>query len=258
MSFDQLAHVAKLGYASFPHNLLVFEWQEKRQHLAVYMQDLPRLAAEYKKADSQPYEPNPLITIVDQSPRIRLSSACEAAVNCVYGMAEIAAQFGNKASGGLLPSSFNKLRKKAESGELASAGISEWVRDFGWYKKIRELRTEWAHFSTVFIGEEKDGEPILVVRCHRFPSDRDEFPKDIRVRIPDLVDWINRAIAVVDDFGNYVLARHILPKLDLNAKFISPKRDAHGWPIIRPNHTFEVEHITISEHLAQCGITVAR
>jgi len=50
MSFEQLVHVAKLGHADFPHNLVVFEWQEKRQHLAVYMQDLPRLVDELNTA----------------------------------------------------------------------------------------------------------------------------------------------------------------------------------------------------------------
>jgi len=256
MSFDQLVHVTKLGHADFPHNLLVFEWQEKRQHLAVYIQDLPRLVEECKKAERRPYEQNPLITMVDPVPRIRLSSACEAAVNCLYAMSEIAAQFGNRASRGLFPNSFNALRKKVERGDLANTGISEYLSDFGWYKKVREIRTEWAHFSTVFVGEEKDGEPILVVRCHRFPSDREEFRKEIQVRIPELVDWINRAIGVIDNFGNYLLVQHIIPKLDLNAKFISAKRDNRGWPVIKPDHRFEVEELTVADYLAQCGIRV--
>ncbi|MDE2309926.1 MAG: hypothetical protein KGL01_03745 [Betaproteobacteria bacterium] len=249
MSFEQLLHVSKLGHAEFSHNLLVFEWQEKRQHLAVYVRDLPRLVEEYRKVEKRPYEQNSMITLIDPIPRIRLSSACEAATNCLYGMAEIAAQFANKASGGLLPASFNSLRKKAERGEFTEIGLSEWINDFGWYKKIREIRTEWAHFSTVFTGEENNGDPIVVVRCHRRPSDREEFRQDIQVRIADLIDWINRAISVVDGLGNYVLVHHIIPKLDLKAKIVTPKRDQAGWPIIKADHTFEVEEITIADHL---------
>lgn len=257
MSFEQLVHVAKLGHADFPHNLLVFEWQEKRRHLAVYSQDLPRLIDEYKKAEKKPYELNPMITLVDPIPKIRLSSACEASVNCLYGMAEIAAQFGNKVSKGYLPASFNALRKNAERGNFANSGLSEWVSDFSWYKKVRELRTEWAHFSTIFIGEEKNGDPVLVVRCHRRPSDREEFRHQIDVQIPDLIGWINRAIAVIDNFGNYLLEKHIISKLDLTAKVTAPKRDERGWPIIKTDHSFEVEQITVAEHLAQCGIRLA-
>jgi len=258
VSFEQLVHVSKLGHADFPHNLLVFEWQEKRQHLAVYGQDLPRLVDEYKRAEKKPYEFNPMITLVDPIPKIRLSSACEASVSCLYSMAEIAAQFGNKVSKGSLPASFNALRKRAERGDFASSGLSEWVSDFSWYKKVRELRTEWAHFSTIFIGEEKNGEPVFVVRCHRRPSDREEFRQQIDVPIPDLIDWINRAIVVIDNFGNYLLTKHIIPRLDLNAKVTAPKRDERGWPIIKPDHKFEVEQITVAEHLAECGIRLAR
>src|SRR5437879_5823551 len=118
MSFEQLTHVSKLGHADFPHHLFVFEWKEKRTHLVVYIKDLPQLVDQYKKAEKNPYEGNPVITLVNSIPKIRLSSACEAAVNCLYGMSEIAAQFANKASQGMLPASFNKLRKKAERGDF--------------------------------------------------------------------------------------------------------------------------------------------
>lgn len=64
MSFEQLAHVAKLGFVA--DNRLVFEWQDKRQHLFAYIQDLPRLADDYRNADKRPYELNPIITLVDQ------------------------------------------------------------------------------------------------------------------------------------------------------------------------------------------------
>lgn len=256
MSFEQLIHVSKLGNANMPYNLLTFEWQEKRQHLAVYLKDLPRLVDEYKRAEKKPYEKNKNITLIDPIPRIRLSSTCEAAANCLYGMAEIAAQFGNKVSGGLLPGNFNSLRKKVEKGELSDTGLSDWVSNFSWYKKVREIRTEWAHFSTIFIGEE-NGEPIIMVRCHRRMSDREEFRENIEIKIPELIDWINQAIYVVDGLGNYLLAHHIIPKLDITQKLTIPKLDQAGWPIVTENRTFDVEEITISEYLAQCGIKIA-
>jgi hypothetical protein len=256
MSFEQLLHVSKLGHVDFPHNSLVLEWQEKRQHLAVYVQDLPQLVEDYRSAEKKPYEQNTQITIIDPVPRIRLSSACEAAANCLYGMAEIAAQFGNKVSRGLLPASFNSIRKKAENGEFNGIGFSEWLSDFGWYKKVREIRTEWAHYSTVFIGEE-NGNPIIMVRCLRRQNDRQEFNQNIRVHIPELIDWINQAISVVDNLGNYLLVHHIVPKLDPTAKLVIPKRDQAGWPIITTDHRFEVEEISIAEYLEQCGIQIA-
>ncbi|MGH6826211.1 hypothetical protein [Methyloceanibacter sp.] len=255
MSFDQLLHVAKLG--AVPHHLLVHEWHEKRQHLAVYTEDLPRLVDEYRASEKGPYDRNPKITLVDPYPKIRLSSACEAASNCLYGMAEIAAQFANKVSGGALPSSFNAFRKNVEDGRYDGLVPSWVVKDLSWYKKVRELRTEWSHFSTVFVGENQDGTPIIVVRCSRRISDRVEFPKEIHVKVSDLVDWIQRAIVTIDNLGDFALVKYVIPKLDRNAILTSPKRDENGWPIIRDDSTFEVEKITVAEHLAQCGIRIS-
>lgn len=255
MSFEQLAHVCRLGQQGNFHNALVFEWQAKREHLAIHVQDLPKLVDDFRVAQREPYDGNPTITLIDSIPRIRLSSACEAAVNCLYGMAEIAAQFANKVSAGMLPASFNAIRKKVERGEFSETGLTQWVNDFEWYRKVREIRTEWAHHSTIFISE-IDGTPLVVIRCLRRPSDRLEFRQDIHVGTAELVDWIRRAISVVDGLGNYLLVEHIIPKLDPSANLILPKRDAAGWPMIKADHTLEVEELSVREYLAQCGIVM--
>jgi hypothetical protein len=253
VSFDQLFHVAKL--APFPHNQLVFEWKDKREHLLIYSDDVPRLVEEYKQAGRKPYPRNPLITFVDPVPKIRLSSACEASVNCLYGMAEIAARFANRLSQDF-PSSFNALRKKAERGDLEKSCSGEWVSDFGWYKKVRELRTEWAHYSTIFIGEDERHEPTMVVRNRRNVADRVEFPKQTNIPVADLPGWITKAVAALDNFGNHLLEKHILPTLDVDAVVTGPKLDELGWPIIRPDHTMVIEKIRVSDYVAQCGVSL--
>lgn len=258
MTFNQLKHVSRICHGEGSHFLFVEEWDTKRQYLAVYNQDIPRLVNEYNLSEKKPYELDPKITLVDQGPRLRLSSSCEAASNCLYSMAEIAAQFGNKVSRGDLPASFNKLRKRYESGDFRDIGLTDWVNDFQWYKKVRELRTEWAHYSTIFIGEDKNKEPILFVRSHRRNSDREEFKDKVEININDLVGWINKAINTIDDFGNFLLVKYILPSLDLDREFISPVYDKNGFPIIKPDHRFEVETITVEEHLRRCGITIPR
>jgi len=35
-----------------------------------------------------------------------------------------------------------------------------------WYERVREIRTEWAHFSSIFLGEGSDGEPVIVLRAY--------------------------------------------------------------------------------------------
>ena len=94
MSFEQLKHVSRICPGEGNHFLFVEEWDTKRQYLAVYNYDIPKLVEEYKSSKEVPYELNPKIRLVDQAPRLRLASSCEAASNCLYSMAEIAAQFG--------------------------------------------------------------------------------------------------------------------------------------------------------------------
>lgn len=223
----------------------------------MYLQDIPLSAAEYVNRVKTPYDQDSKLTIHDPFPGIRLSSLCEAATNCLYGMAEIAAQFASKASAGQFPSSFNRLRKKAERGDYQHLALAEWLDDFEWYKKVRELRTEWVHFSTVFIGEDEAGEPVLSVSCLRRDGDREMFNKKIRVPIPELIEWIVKAMSVVDSLGNYVLFTHVIPKLDLAAKVIVPKYDSNGWPIFKADYRVEIDEITIAEYLARGGIEVA-
>ena len=63
MSFDQLRHVSRLVGDKCKENSIVFEWEEKRKHLLVWVKELPRLVEEYKKATKTPYELNPMITL---------------------------------------------------------------------------------------------------------------------------------------------------------------------------------------------------
>ena len=60
----------------------------------------------------------------------------------------------------------------------------------------------------------------------------------------------------MDGLGNYLLAEHIIPKLDPSANLVLPKRDAAGWPIIRADHRFEVEELSVRDYLAQVGIVM--
>lgn len=253
MSFEQLEHVTKIGHAKFSYFLLVSEWSDKRQNLFLYLSDLQTLAQDYMQSKKQPYKQNPKITLVDQVPRIRLSSACEASTNTVYAMAEIAAQFGNKTTKGLFPSSFNAFRKKFEKNSFNGINLEKWITDLQWYKKVREIRTEWVHFSSVFIAEES-GEPIMVVRCNRRHSDREEFKERIQVKISELSEWIRNAITTIDNFGNYLLEYHVIPSLDFSAEITTVKCDENSYPIIKENNLLEVEKITIEEYLAKCGI----
>lgn len=253
MSFDHLLWATKITNKTNSYFQLASEWDEKRKHLNVYILTLPKLVEEYENSDSHSYEADPRITIVKSIPRIRLASACEAATNCLYSMAELSAQFGNKASKGIYPTSFNQFRKKLENGDYGSDLVSQ-IGELQWYKKVREIRTEWVHHSTIFIGK-RDDKPIMVLRAHRRPSDREEFTSEIQATIPELIDWMQRAISTIDSFGDYLLLNYIIPSFPLDKEIVLPKYDENGFPIMLPDNRFEIENITIREYLLRGGIT---
>jgi hypothetical protein len=252
MSFEQFRYVTTLHSKETWYFELVDEWQAKRDALQVQLSDLPTLVAQTKAASREPHPTDARITIQDRVPSVRLANACEAMANSLYGMAEIAAFFGNRASG-TLPSSFNDLRKKARAGELDPELITS-LGDLQWYAKVRELRTEWSHYSSVFVGEEGDREPVLLVRALRRPVDKEQFPKPTHFRVSEIVAWTESAIRTIDGFADYLLLRYVCPKFDPDQEILQPKRDALGFPILLPDLRMDVETITIREFFARKGI----
>ncbi|MFT7003967.1 MAG: hypothetical protein ACJAWW_001319 [Sulfurimonas sp.] len=253
MSFKQLIHTSNICRNIFPSFELLDEWKSKRENLILYLQDIPVLTGEYKNSEKQTYKYNESITIIDSIPTLRLSSACEGASNCLYSMAELAAQFANKVTNGAYPISFNAIRKNIEKGKYTDSELESWISDLEWYKKIREIRTELTHHSSIFIGQ-KDEEPILLIKCHRRWSEREEFKEKIEVTIPELLSWIDNAMAILENFGSYLLVTYILPKLPLDDEIPRTKKDKNRWPIFTEDKRFIIENVTIREHLLECGI----
>src|SRR5262249_12509334 len=159
-----------------------------------------------------------------------------------------AANFGNKASQGLLPSSFNDLRKKAQAGKLHPDLLAA-LGDLQWYEKVRELRTEWAHYSSVYIGQDASGEPLLVVRAYRREADCKQFKAKIECSVRDIIQWTTNAISIIDGFAGYLLTTYVLPSFDLDAETIVPLYDENGYPVILPNNRFSIETTTVREVL---------
>lgn len=254
MSFKQLLCATKILLDRYPFFALTLEWETKRNHLVVYIQDLPNLVEECKKRNRHLYAADSRIIIAEEIPRIRLASACEATTNTLYAMAEISAQFGNKASRGNLPASFNAIRKGIETGKYDS--LAQRLGDLQWYRKVREIRTEWVHFSSIFIRE-RNGEPVMVVRALRRPSDQQEFSSDILTTIPNLINWIEGAINTVDAFGDYLVKEYLVPGFPLDERLQIHKLDRNGLPIILANG-FDTEEITVREYLGRCDLPVSQ
>jgi hypothetical protein len=184
-----------------------------------------------------------------------LANACEATAHCLYSIAEIASNFANKASRGRLPSSFNQLRKKCESNPSLEVAVA--LGDLQWYRKVRELRTEWTHYSSVYIVDDPDGPISLCVRSYRRPNDQIEFQgSSFSCTLDEFVVWVNGALTTLDSFAGYLLKTFVVPAIPLDRTFLTAAYDKDGFPMMREDHTFVVETISLGEYLKRGGIAV--
>ncbi len=254
MNFERLKIATSVVNKDTQYFALVGEWSDKRESLRVQLADLPNLITAYKERSTEPYAVNPKITLTDKIPDIRLKNACEATTNSLYGMSEIAAQFGNRVSNSQLPSSFNELRKRAREQNVDPVLVQA-LGDLQWYERVREARTEWAHYSTAFVGNDNDGEPIVVIQPYRRTSDKQHFANRVSFRITEVSEWIQNAIVTIDAFGEYLLQHHVLAKFDPDADVTTPKLDENGFPVILANNRFAVEKMTIREYFGRYGIS---
>jgi len=252
-TFDKLSWATLIAHDRFPFLALVGEWGDKRQHVAMYQRDIPGLVRAFVERNECVHKSDLRCKEVDPVPGLRLASACEGLANCVYSTCDIAASFANKASDGRIQSSFNRIVKKVRRGSLP-VPLFDQDDSLDWYAGIRELRTEWTHHSTVFIGEGDDG-PVVAVKPLRRLSDRVVFPEKTLLSVQDLTDWSSRAVHVVDRFGLQVFMKFVLPKLDLGARVFEPDRDEDGFLVLAGNG-LAGRQVTVLEYLRHGGISV--
>ncbi len=250
MSFERLQKLCEISDYSKGYMEFVHEWGAKRHALRVSIDDLPRLVEEYKNRKEGPYPVNPEITLVDPVPAVRLANSCESVGHLVYSMSELAARLANKISQ-TFPQSFNDLRKKARKGEL-DATVTNAIGDLQWYERIREIRTEWAHYSSPFVGS-SGAEPSIVLRSFRSQGDRVHFNGRVSFTVDELMQWAESAFRTIDGLADYLFRHHLLPSFDYQKKIRQLVRDKNGWPIIKDGRP-QTEEMTIADYMFKFGI----
>ncbi len=260
-NIHDLFNVATMG-TELLHINQVFAWRAKIDYLAVVLQDLPALgtAVTDEEARSRPAEAKPGVPwFPDRRPEIRLAMAIEAGANSLYALAEIAAQVANKATrtrnGGFqIPASFNGICKAIKK-DHAPAELVEALGDLSWYGRVHELRTEWAHYSAVFIGLY---ERNFTVYAERGREDRVHFPADggqpVQVDIDQFVSWLQGAVRTTSNLAGHILERFVLPSLDLDEPRITLQRGPDGIPLFETNGCGKMRTVTVRELLSEVSI----
>jgi hypothetical protein len=233
MSFDQLHWATRPVNTETTYFTLVDDWQFKRTRLLQGLQDLPNLVTAYKERSCHAEPTNPGLTLVDALPDLRLAMACESIAHSLYATTEVAAHFANRVSGGVLPRRFHRICENVQKGK-ADEDLTNRLGDIGWYRKVREMRTEWTHYSSAFIGERDDRTPIIVIRAWRGRNDRVEFAKTEICAVEEFIAWVLLALQSLDGFGDHLLHKYVLPELrrDHDQEITIPRFDVNGRPLV--------------------------
>ena len=188
---------------------------------------------------------------VDKIPKVRLISFCEAVTNCIYSLAELLANFMNRQNN-IYKSSFNGIRKEIEKNQNPNYDkISLILGNLEWYKKIREIRTETVHYSSIDIFGNPGSEPIFRIESFRRGSDKEEFEPLIDVTKGELYNWIKNALISLDKLMGFIIYDLLLPKYDLEEiKDFAIGLDLTGQTL------FQMEKMTLKEYFRRGGIDV--
>src|ERR1044071_7655661 len=78
---------------------------------------------------------------------------------------------------------FNKLKSAVRAGKFPV--LANALGDLHWHDTLHAMLTEWAHFSTIFIGEDKN-HPVVCGAELRAPSDKKVLTSKFRFRLDEV------------------------------------------------------------------------
>ncbi len=234
----------------------VFSWKEKTNYLMLALHDLPAQLRDARHVHERPGEPQTDTDVVlfDAVPELRLRMALEFSSHTLYSLAEVAAQVANKVtagSGHALPSGFNGLCKAVRTGK-APKPLAEALGDLGWYGVVREMRTEWTHYSAPFVSAFSDP-PQFRVQSERPPNQKRLISEPALFTFDQYVEAVNGAVSATERLAGYLITEHLVPRLDQAETRDYIVKNSAGWPLIR-NSRVVLEKRTVAELLLECGI----
>lgn len=234
-------------------------WTDKRDQVSLHLQDLPVLERLYRERRVTLLKDKPNARFEDPIPALRLANACEASASALYSLAEVAARFAATATRRTaqpLPGNFNTLLKRRVECAEADNELRTALGDVTWYRRVRELRTEWTHHSSVFIGGGEQGEPVFVVKGFRDAEDRKVLGERTVCTVAELCTWIREAVRTTDRFAGYLVTKFIAPKLRgiRDVTFMDLDRGPKGELILGPTGVPLAKRTSVADLLRSVGI----
>ncbi len=230
----------------------------KHDEARVGLGEIERAVREHVAAmvGAQPVPGHPSAQTVDLLASLRVSVLLQGVLACVYSALEIAAGAASFVTGrvggkqGATPSSFNKLKTRLREGafpELAAA-----IGDLGWHDRFHAFRTEWTHFSSVFIAGTNDASVRFCGGAFRRESDKKVVEDRFAITLEEVRALVCAAFESLDRLASWMIPI-ALRVYDLEHRVLVPEHDEKGWPRQRPDFTFVVREITVRELFTEMG-----
>lgn len=261
MGAKQLEMLTRYGHGENPHFTWLTFWTDKLQYLQVSLGDLQELASAYTQAKKDAIDVGEGKFVFNAVPQIRLANSIESLTNCFYGMTEIAAKFASACASKAgyaktFPRGFNRFANNLRNGEYQDLKHIDMLSEVAWYARIREIRTEVAHHSTIFIGED-NGEVAVVINCLRNSKDKIEYADKIVISVSEFRDICARALSFLEVFADFLAYEFVIPGIELDQKINVIKRDQYGMPAIKDGLLVaENEQSTMRDYVESCGYCV--
>jgi hypothetical protein len=170
-------------------------------------------------------------------------------------MTEVAAGFANQLSRtgwseGQIPGSFNKVKKQLRDGSFPR--LAAQIGELTWHDHLHAMRTEWAHFSTIFIGEDKE-RVVVCGAALRAPSDREVLKSKFQVPLEEIRTLGLESLHAMERFAGYLLPI-VLRKFDLHAEITVPDLDQNGGLQFTADLLLRLKKTTVRERLIELGL----
>lgn len=259
MGVDNLFELTRSLHGGDPHFSWLTHWQDKKRNAFLAVSDLDDLIEQYNQSNKNAVPVGDNGYRFDAKPRMRIAFTVEGIANSLYGMSEIAVKIASQCSrksGYInLPTSFHKFIKKTGNGEYRDLQYISLIPTFEWYNKLRELRTELAHHSSVFIGGRIDSSsPTIVIECQRNIGDKKEYKEKVVFTIPEFKALAIRAVATLDAFADFIAYQFVIPYLNMDQSVVHFKIDEYGIPLIENGKlaTYPTK-LPMRLHIINCG-----
>jgi len=251
MGFRQVLKFSMVRFENGFDTQKLLDFNAKREHAIIILEDLPNLVQDYAAREMQRFPDNPEVRVYDSRAGIRITSACEALCNALYGAGELASKCCTRVMKPQLPESFRKIKDKIEKGSLADRGFRAEDFDFSGYKVIHSIRTELTHYSSIFLAGTDDTDPIIHVQ--KLSEDMKQTAIE-DLRVSELIKCARSSIRIFDRFLEGVLIDHIIPNIDHSRKITGQvERDERGMPIIKDAMFVPKPDISVQQHIIDCG-----